>query len=155
MHPWLTGATDFSWKGIAALQDSHPYEIEFCLTFLEHAPDRDKAAKEAEQLGHLVRKRHIVALDPHSLDNVYITPGYAPGEVFTPLDYAPRPDSLARHWFSSYEIEIHLDALRKAQRDDGGWPVKWRIWTPVTEFDWRPWVTIATLIKLRAYGRLQ
>jgi hypothetical protein len=154
-HPWLDKATASSWKAIAALKDSHPYEVEYCLAFLEHAPDRDRASKEAERLGRLVRERRIVALDPYSLDDVYITPGYAPGEVFTPLDYAPSPDSLAHRWFSDEEIQVNLDALEKAQRDDGGWPVKWRIWTPITEFDWRPWVTVESLKKLRAYGRLE
>lgn len=154
-HPWIAKARAFCWNAIAALRDSHPYEVEYCLTFLEHASDRERASKEAERLVRLVRERRIVALDPNSLDNVHITPGYAPGEVFTPTDYAPRPNSLACRWFSDKEILVNLDALEASQRDDGGWPVKWRIWTPITEFDWRPWVTIETLIKLRAYGRLQ
>ena len=81
-------------------------------------------------------------------------PGYAPGEVHTPLDYALRPDSLARRWFSDAEIALALDALATAQADDGGWSFNWRDWNPATTIEWRGLVTVRALTILRAYGRL-
>jgi hypothetical protein len=153
-HPWLGPATSFCWQSIAVLEDTHPYEVEFCLTFLDHAPDRERAAQEAERLSSLVRDRSLVALDPDRPEEAQVPPGYAPGEVHTPLDYATTPASLARRWFSEEEITRDLKALEAAQGEDGGWYFKWREWNPATTLEWRGQITLETLLKLRAYGRL-
>jgi len=150
-HPWLDGATAFCWREIAALTHTHPYEVDFCLAFLDRAPDRGRAEREAERLGRLVRAQRLVALDRDAVD---VPPGYAPGEVHTPLDYAPTPASLARRWFSDAEIERSLDALAAAQGEDGGWHFNWRDWNPATTLEWRGCVTLRALTTLRAYGRL-
>jgi hypothetical protein len=153
-HPWLDRATSFCWQAIAALEDTHPYEVEFCVTFLNNAPDRERATREADRLGRLVRERKLVALDPDRQDEAQIPPGYAAGEVHTPLDYAPTPASLARRWVSDEEITRHLHALEEAQGEDGGWYFNWRDWNPATTLEWRGMITLETLLKLRAYGRL-
>ena len=153
-HPWLAGATDFCWQAIEALEETHPYEIVFCLPFLDHVPDRARAERAAERLGRLVRERRLVLLDPDRPDEAVISPGYGPGEFHTPLDYAPSPASLARRWFSEREIERSLDALAAAQGDDGGWFFNWRAWNPATTLEWRGLVTLRALQILRAYGRL-
>ena len=44
--------------------------------------------------------------------------------MHTPLNFAPRPQSLARRLFSDEVIEAHLDALASVQQEDGGWPVQ-------------------------------
>jgi hypothetical protein len=31
--------------------------------------------------------------------------------------------------------------------------VNWQIWTPATSLDWRGWMTVHSLLRLRAYGR--
>ncbi|MGH2534400.1 MAG: hypothetical protein ACRDJW_19190 [Thermomicrobiales bacterium] len=152
-HPWLSAATDFCWQAIAAVADTHPYEVMSCLGFLDHVPERERAEREAERLGELVREQRIVLLDPDAPDEARISPGYAPGEYHTPLDYATRPTSLARRWFSDAEIEHALDALEQGQGEDGGWPINWRQWNPVATFESRGYVTIAALLTLRAYGR--
>ncbi|MET7437510.1 hypothetical protein ABZS63_07365, partial [Streptomyces sp. NPDC005568] len=46
-----------------------------------------------------------------------------------------------------------LDHLTSEQREDGGWPVRWRQWAPGTALECRPMVTIEALRTLRAYGR--
>jgi hypothetical protein len=61
---------------------------------------------------------------------------------------------LARGLFADEVIETHLDALVAGQRDDGGWTFDWQVWTPDVEPEWRGWVTVETLKRLRAYGRL-
>jgi hypothetical protein len=152
--PWLAGATAFCWQAIAALGETHPYEVEFALAFLDHVPDRARAEREAQRLGRMVREQRLVLLDPAKPGEVRIPPGYAEGEFHTPLDYAPRPESLARRWFSDDEIARSLDALERAQGEDGGWSFNWREWNPATTIEWRGYVTIDALQKLRAYGRL-
>ena len=152
-HRWLDTATAFCWQAIAALEDTHPYEVEFCLTFLDHVPDRARATREADRLGRLVRELRLVALDPDRPEEAQIPPGYAPGEVHTPLDFAATPASLARRWFSDEQITRHLDALEGAQGEDGGWYFNWREWNPATTLEWRGCITLETLLKLRAYGR--
>jgi hypothetical protein len=153
-HPWLEVATAFCWRALDALDETHPYEIDFCLTFLDHAPDRQRAAREAERLGRLIRERRLVALDPRDKSGVTIPPGYAPGETHSPLDYATRPTSLARGWFSDAEIETNLEALAAAQGEDGGWFFNWRKWNPATTLEMRGLVTLHVLEILRSYGRL-
>lgn len=148
-HPWLDAATDFCRRRIAELAKSHPYEAAACAHFLDHVPDRDRAAAESERLGALVREQGLVDLGDGQAPE-----GYAAGETHKPHHYAPTPDSLARRWFDDEEVERDLDALAAAQHEDGGWTFPWPAWTPVTTYEWRPIVTIEALLTLRAYGRI-
>jgi hypothetical protein len=148
--PWLGPATEFCWQRIDAITDTHPYEVLSCLSFLDHVPDRDRARRAADRLGETVRKGQMVRLTGDEP-----TPkGYTAGEVKYPHDFAPRPDSLACQWFSAAELESGLDTLLAEQRDDGGWPVRWRIWAPVIAYEWSGAVTIEALTVLMAHGRL-
>ncbi|MFD5757170.1 hypothetical protein ACFWIZ_18585, partial [Streptomyces sp. NPDC127044] len=61
--------------------------------------------------------------------------------------------SLAREWFTDEEMARSLDFLAGEQREDGGWPIRWRQWAPGTALECRPMVTIEALRTLRAYGR--
>lgn len=148
-HPWLDRATEFCWQRIGDLAKSHPYEINACVTFLDHVPDRPRAEREAERLGALVREQGLV-----DLGEGQATEGYAAGETPKPTMYASTPDSLARRWFSDDEMSRALDELAADQRDDGGWTFPWAAWTPVTTYEWRPIMTIEALVTLRAYGRI-
>jgi hypothetical protein len=82
-----------------------------------------------------------------------VAPGYAPDEHHFPHDYAKAPGSLARAWFTDEEMARSLDFLAGEQREDGGWPIRWRQWAPGTALECRPMVTIEALRTLRAYGR--
>jgi hypothetical protein len=53
-----------------------------------------------------------------------------------------------------HSIDTHLEALVTAQQEDGGWPIGWLVWTPITELEWRGSATIEALKTLQAYGRL-
>ena len=68
--------------------------------------------------------------------------------------YAPRPDTLASGWFSDDVLDLHLDVLVADQQPDGGWTFNWQMWTPITGFEWRGEVTVRTLARLAAYGRV-
>lgn len=153
-HPWVTAATAFCWDALVTLEETHPYEVEFSIPFLDHVPDRDRATHATERLGRIVLERQLVGLDPDTIDEVPVPPGYGPGEIHTPLDYAPTPDTVARQWFTDEQIERALDALAAAQQPDGGWPLTWRDWNTATTIEWRAIVTIEALLTLRAYGQL-
>ncbi|GGY93401.1 hypothetical protein [Streptomyces nitrosporeus] len=152
-HAWLFRATDFCWAAVDALKQSHPYEIEAAVAFLDGVPDRSRAEEAAERLGQLVRDQRLVVLDTRRRADYPVAPGYAPGEHHFPYDYARTPGSLARRWFSESELEASLDRLAAGQQQDGGWPVTWRQWAPGTELEGRPLVTLRALQTLRAHGR--
>jgi hypothetical protein len=143
-HPFLERASGFCWAAVDAIGDTNPYEVEAAMVFLEAAPDRERALAAVERLGRLVREQGLVGGEF----------GGQPGEVHSVTDFAPRPDSLARAWFTDEEIDRGLDGLAAEQREDGGWPVKWIDGpTPAVEGEWAE-VTLNALSALRAYGRL-
>lgn len=152
-HAWLFRATDFCWQAVESLEKSHPYEVEAAVAFLDAVPDRSRAEAAADRLGRLVREHRLAALDPERLADHPVAPGYAPGEHHFPYDFARTPQSLARAWFTDDEMTRALDHLEAEQREDGGWPVRWRQWAPGTALETRPMVTIEALRTLRAYGR--
>ena len=106
-------------------------------------PDRERAERAFERVGRLLLDLDMAALDPE-----------APGEVHTPLDFAPDPDSIARRLFDDATIDAHLDHLAAAQADDGGWTFNWLAWSPIAASEWRGSKTVDALRTLRANGRL-
>ena len=141
-HPWLERASGVMWSRIDGLSEAGPYDLRGVLRFLDHVPDRARAAHALESIGELLFKLGLVALDPD-----------APGEVHGPLDYAPSP-GLASSLFDGAVLDAHLDHLARAQRDDGGWTFNWMAWSPAAEQEWRGVRTVEALHTLRAYGRL-
>lgn len=152
-HPWPRTATEFCRAAVEGLRQTHPYEVRAAVAFLDAAPDRTWARRQAERLGDLVREQRLVLLDPDHPERVRLAPGYAPGEYHLPHDVAPRPDSLARAWFTDAQTRRGLRHLAAAQREDGGWPITWARWSATTEVEARPGVTLAALLTLRAYDR--
>src|SRR5579859_5789580 len=53
-HPWLDGATRVMWAGIEALAEPNGYEMFGVLAFLEHVPDRARAAAALDRIGPLL-----------------------------------------------------------------------------------------------------
>jgi hypothetical protein len=144
-HPWLETAQTFCWTSIDAIERTHPYEVEAAITFLDAARDRSRAERAAKRLGELVKEQDLVGTQPE---------GYTEGEIHHPHDFARRPDSLARAWFTDEEIEQSLDHLASQQKADGGWRITWAVWLPAIEYEWSGIVTIAALKTLSAYGRV-
>jgi hypothetical protein len=141
-HPWLDGAARVMWSEIGKLSEPNGYEMFGVLAFLEHVPDRKRAEDAFDRIGPLLLSSGLVTLDPD-----------AKGETFGPLDFAPRPGSIARRLFDPPVIEAHLSHLASAQRDDGGWMFNWPSWSPAAEADWRGFITVEALHTLRANGR--
>ncbi|NUO61215.1 MAG: hypothetical protein HOV78_31525 [Hamadaea sp.] len=144
--PWLPAATEFCWAALDAMTATHPYEVHCCVVFLDHVPDRGRAAKAADRLGELVRDQEL-------FQGRRVVPGYAETEFHYAYDFAPTPDSVAARWFTEAEMTSSLDKLAADQRDDGGWQISWRRWAPTTEIEARPGLTIERLRTLRAWGR--
>lgn len=140
-HPWLERATAFCWQAIERAETVDPYTARAVLTFLDHAPERDRADKA------------FAAIRDGVLAGVELDPG-ATGPVHFPLDFAPAPAGYGRELFTREVIDTHLDALVDAQAGDGGWTPNWPFWTPVNAFEWRGFVTVEQLLTLRSYGRL-
>jgi hypothetical protein len=142
-HPWLDRATEVMWDRIAGLSEPGAYDMLGVLTFLDSVPDRDRARQAFEKAGPLLLDCKIVELDPD-----------ATGEVHGPLDFGPRPESLARQLFDRVTIDAHLDHLERAQQADGGWTFNWLAWSPAAAADWRGFMTVDAVAVLKANGRL-
>ena len=140
-HSWLARSSELMWKLIDRVEQAGAYDLRGALAFLDQVPDRDRAETALERLAPLVLE--AVELDPE-----------AAGEVHGPLDFAPRPQSLARRLFDEATIEAHLDHLAGAQLEDGGWTFNWLAWSPVAAVEWRGVRTVEALHVLRANGRL-
>ncbi|MEA4908466.1 MAG: prenyltransferase/squalene oxidase repeat-containing protein [Anaerolineaceae bacterium] len=143
-HAWVDRAADYCWRTIPGFESDFYHDLMPVIDFLEHTPERrDQAQAELERLRAHVARPGVVALDPQ-----------AEGYVKYPLDWAPRPDSFLHSLFDEHTLAVHLDALAARQQPDGGWPINWEALSPAAEAEWRGWVTIDALCKLRAYGRL-
>lgn len=142
-HEWIEQARAWCWAELEAKADAIDHHSALCaIEFLEAAPGDPRAARVAESVRHTVVEQ-LVELDPN-----------APGYVFSPLQFARHPASLARPWFDDDTIDTHLDALVAAQRDDGGWSVPWEPPGGGALSEWRAIRTIEALQTLRAYSRL-
>ena len=124
------------------MDQTDPYEMRAVLPFLDWVPDRKLAEKVFARVGPKILEQKLVALTPTTQEDTH-----------TPLNFAPRPQSLARRLFSDEVIEAHLDALASAQQADGGWQFNWLAWNPAAALEWRGIVTIEALVTLRAYGQ--
>jgi hypothetical protein len=142
-HRWLDDAAELLWQQIDELDDPGPYAFRGILRFLQHVPDRSRAERAFERVGKLLFERDAVALDPD-----------AEGEVHTPLDFAPKPDSIGRRLFDDATIDAHLERLARGQEADGGWTFNWFAWSPVAASEWRGSRTVDALRTLRDNGRL-
>jgi hypothetical protein len=141
-HPWLEPAAEYCWRRIPGLQPSDMHEMGVVFTFLQHAPDRERAERELQRLGE------------HLLTSGLVADVEASGYVRKPLDWAPTPDHPLRPLFTPEQIHANMDHLVAAQQEDGGWQITWPPVSPTCELEWRGWITRRNLGVLRANGRL-
>lgn len=154
-HPWLKGATQFTWQALTEIPgrlanatERLPtlqalYETRAAILFLDHVPERKKAEQTAETIGRALHEK-----------GVFRGQTSAGVEAAAPLDFAHEPGSLARRWFTDASIEKELDALLASRDADGGFPITWQVWTPLAGSEWRGIQTLERLKTLRAYDRL-
>ena len=142
-HPWLDTAAAFCRRTLETPDSVADAHTALCvLRFFETDPDRAWAEAEYDKLGERLTDLALFQPMPDA--------GYG----LTPLQFAPSPHSPRRRFFASVSIDAHLDALERAQQDDGGWPITWQPPGPTALANWRGVVTLDALRVLRAYGRI-
>ncbi len=139
-HPWLARATDFCWQQLEQGELAGGHDFLCALPFLEQVPDRARAERVFARVGAQLLASEQIAYEPDAV-----------GYVFTPLQYAPSPQSMAHSLFEQSTIEKHLDALVHKQQADGGWPIAWPAISPACEMEYRGIVTLGALKTLKAY----
>jgi len=142
-HPWLARATNFCWQQIEETTLTGGHDFLCALPFLEYVPDRARAARAFARVSAQLLTGNFIAYEPD-----------APGYVFTPIQYAPRPQCMVRTLFEEATIQKHLDALIHKQQMDGGWPIAWPAISPACEVEYRGVVTLGALKTLKAYNYL-
>ncbi|OZB95506.1 hypothetical protein CJP46_16145 [Paenibacillus sp. XY044] len=140
---WFTRSVEFVWNRIPQADQRDYHDLHQCITFLQHAPDRVRAAAMQEELNDWLRQPGVIELDPR-----------AEGYVHKVLDWVPAPASYAAKLISPADIERHLDDLETQQEEDGGWKVSFPSISAGNEAEWRGLITVNRLFTLRAYGRL-
>ena len=141
-HPWLERATDWCWERVEQpIGEAH--ELISALTFLEHAPGRERASRLAEK---------VVAQAPKARN--YLADADSPDYGVTPLQLCPTPEWIGRPALPEHLVDAPLDRLVRTQQDDGGWPITWQAPSPASTYEWRGRWTLEALTTLRAYGRL-
>jgi hypothetical protein len=123
-------------------EDAHA--LREAITFLEHAPDRERAERLLPRVAAALETARWFRLDPASTE-------YG----LTPLDLAPRPDAPLRPFFADDVIAAHLGLLESDQQADGGWPLRWTPPSAASTLEWRGIRTLWALRVLVAYGRFE
>jgi hypothetical protein len=136
---WRDGATGWCWEQLRIRETDSRYWWLYCVGFLDHVGDRDRAEAELERI-----REPVGALMS------------TPSEEGDPgaLACSPWPWLASRSLFAPGVIERELDALEDGQGDDGGWSFGWPAWSPGATLDWRGWLTVRALLVLRGNGRL-
>jgi hypothetical protein len=142
-HPWRDQATAWCWVTLEAGLPDEAHALGETLVFLEHVPDRERAAAVAAGVGAHLQKVTMLRFDAHD-------PDYG----VTPLHYAPDPASPWRALFSDETVAAHLDRLAADQQADGGWALTWRPPSQAATLAYRAMETLRALQVLTAYGRL-
>jgi hypothetical protein len=116
------------------------HEMGCVLTLLRYVPQRERAEKEMQRLSE------------HLLSSGLVAEAGATGYVRKALDWAPFPDDPLRVHFSEQDIRTNLEEIVAGQQEDGGWGITWTPISPGCEMEWRGWVTLDALLRLRANG---
>jgi hypothetical protein len=143
-HPWLDGASAFTWEGIERGGLQGGYEMKYVIDFLDAVPDRGRADAALDRL----------AARLGGTDRIAVESGVE-GEHLTALDVAPAPGHAGRRLFDAGAVERQLDELAAGQQADGGWTFPWLAWNDAVAWAWRGIVTVNALRTLGANGRLE
>lgn len=134
-NAWLFRATDFCWAAVESLAQTHPYETEAAVAFLDGAPDRPRAAAAAHRLGRLVRDQGLVLLEPERAAEVPVAQGYAPGSTTSRTTSRPHParwpaaGSPTRNWTGRWTISHRSSRRTAAGPSTGGRGPRGRSWS--------------------------
>jgi hypothetical protein len=139
-HPWLARATGRCLEAIDALEEAPPaYVLAFAVRLLDAVHDRVPAAPAL-----LERLSAYIPAD----GRIPVTGGL-PDEALHPLDLAPEPGRPARAILDDAAIAADLERLAAEQKDDGGWSVDFKSYSPAAALEWRGYMTVRALTVLR------
>lgn len=142
-HPWLTRATEWTWRQLESGFDEDAHTLDEVLVFLEHVPDRTRADAVSAQVSDWLPNLRWFRADPAD-------PTYG----VSPLHFAPSPSQPWVNLFDKATIAGHLDRLAQDQQADGGWPITWTPPGTASAMEWRGIETLRALRTLTAYDRL-
>jgi hypothetical protein len=140
-HPWVDQASEYCWKAIENLDTTEYHTLMPVIMFLENAPDRPRAEKALQRVREILSQPGVIELNPQ-----------AEGYVHKALEWSPTPGSWAHQLLPEDATRRHIQAILDQQQEDGGWPISWPAQGPGAESEWRGWLALETLEKLRAYG---
>lgn len=140
---WFQNAVDFIWKEMDKGLPSDYHDGVQWISFLEHTPERERAAAHLTSIQKWLAGPDIIERDTK-----------AEGYVHKVLDWVPSPSSYAAQVVSSSDIERHLSYLVSQQQPDGGWPISWPAVSAAGECEWRGHLTVERLRTLRSFGWL-
>lgn len=138
---WFQNNVAYIWR---VLEQEKPEGFHYgthWITFLQHTPERDRAAHVWPKVDEWLRSPGTIETDAD-----------AEGYVHKVLDWAPFRESYAGKFVSDELLNEHLEALVRGQREDGGWTINWPVVSPGVETEWRGWLTLERLKTLKSYG---
>ena len=143
-HPWLERATSFCLTAAEAIgPKSHALEVRGALDLLDAlVEDRPGVAPLIDHVGAAIPASGAMHVE-----------GGLEDELMRPLDFAPLPDRPGRALFSDHLVQADLDRLAGLQSGDGGWPVEFLTYSPMSTLEWRGHLTVRALWILDANGR--
>lgn len=142
-EPWFERSVRYVWRQFETTEPHHYHDGVQWIHFLRHTPERERAAEAARVLDGWLRLPTTIERNPD-----------AEGYVQKVLDWAPSPDSYARKFVSEADVERHLNALIRQQREDGGWPLSFAAVSPAGESEWRGLLAVDRLRTIKSYGVL-
>ncbi|CAG7633854.1 hypothetical protein ACFQI7_18540 [Paenibacillus allorhizosphaerae] len=142
-EPYFIKSVETIWRLMEREHPSGYHDGVQWITFLQHTPERERAASYWSVIDKWLRSSRAIEKNPH-----------AEGYVHKVLDWAPDRESYARMFVTDEELNNHLQALADQQQEDGGWPMNWLAVSPAGEQEWRAYITVERLRTLRSYNIL-
>jgi hypothetical protein len=145
-HPWLATATRFCLATMVAQGGpAHTLELLYGLRFLDALVGRTEAGEARDVLA-----RWAGAVPA---DGTLPVEGGLADEVIRLLEFSPAPDTPLRKYLAADVVAADLDRLAAGQREDGGWDIDFRAYSPAAALEWRGYATVEAVGVLRAHGR--
>jgi hypothetical protein len=153
-HAWLATVTGYCLTTMAAQGGpSSTLELLYGLRFLDALVGRagGDQASGTDADAPEVLARWAGALPA---DGILHVEGGLEDEVIRPLEFSPAPGTPLRRFLAADVVAADLDRLAAGQRDDGGWDIDFRPYSPAAALEWRGYATVEAVGVLRAHGRI-